>query len=109
MVKIQKYVQRLNPKTYTGKRLFEIVAVDETKQMQIQGKRGFLQYELLLLGGFEGAAGEFRVSFLFDRDLTRCVETWGEDTDKWKGKKVDVSAEKDGEYMRWNIQPVESI
>jgi len=104
-------VTGLNPNNFIGKNyLFEINTYADSndclkKSETIKTPKGYEynQYTLFL-AGFDGKyIGDFEIRYLFTRDLKGLFDSFGKDTEAWKGKHVNVTAIKDGEFSRWKI------
>ena len=70
------------------------------------GKTKYEDYTLKLVGKSGDWIGEYEVNFLFQRDLKELADAWGEDSIKWIGKRITLSARKEGKYLRWIITPI---
>ena len=46
------------------------------------------------------------IGFLFERDLANLIEAYGEDSEKWAGCLVEISAAKVGNYVNWVLKGV---
>ena len=104
-LKIQKYVGGLRPADFVGKQImFEIVDIKENPR---KGSAGgdYMQYTLSLLGATKDTVGDFQIQYLFDRDLGKLIDLYGEDTDTWKGKRILISGRPEGQYFRWELCP----
>lgn len=96
-------VSGIRPADLTEPLVIEITDTDpvvtvEERQAKSGGK--FDQYTLNLK--------DRRVSYLFQRDLAPLAKEWGGDPSEWKGKKVSITAEADGEFMRVVVKPLET-
>lgn len=106
-MRIKKGIRRLNPNEFLGKKLTAEI-VDVTADVRKGAKGNYEQYEITVLVGGD-IQGDAAIAFLFNRDLNALIEEFGEDTDQWKAKHIDLSAEKDGQYARWKLSPVEMV
>jgi len=107
MPKIKKGLVRKDPKNFiTGESyLYEIVDVIATELETKDKKSKYTQYTLQLIGSNDGKVEDCEIAFLFDRDLNALIDEFGEDTDAWKGKQIEVSANMVGQYARWILIP----
>jgi hypothetical protein len=103
---IPKGLKRLRADNYTTqKALFEIV--DILSNARESPKGNYQQYTLQLIGDISG--NDCEIAYLFNRDLNDLIKEWGQATDNWKGKMIEVSAHQDGNYYRWDLKPVDVV
>ncbi len=65
----------------------------------------YTDYTLYLVGSTGEWAGEYHINFLFARDLAELIDAFGEESEKWEGKRVTLNARTEGKYTRWIIKP----
>ena len=112
MVKVSPIEAGLNPKKFeTAPTLMEIghnEAKDDcltVNDRTSKDNKPYQDYTLHITGSDGEWAGDFKMNYLFDRDLKALVEAWGEDSVSWLGKRITIQAVKDGKYLRWKILP----
>lgn len=102
-MKLSKEEYGLRAANFVNKKtLFSLCYVKEEQKKDKNGKE-YKQYVLGVLGKNEDWIGDFKINFLFKRDLSALIVKYGEETDKWLGKLIEVVGVPDGEYYRWKI------
>ena len=114
MVKVSPIEAGLNPKKFlesTGT-LMEIGhneagndCITEIKRTSKADGKEYSQLTLHVTGSDGEWAGDFKVNYLFDRDLKALVDAWGEESKEWLGKRITLKARKEGDFNRWIIEP----
>lgn len=110
MVQIDKNadIGGLRPSEYINKSASFIIgdngdgdALDVEEREPKNGDGKFKQYTLHLKDGDEPQ----RIRFLFERDVAKLAQAYGEDSTGWLEKPVTVTAVPDGQYARFVLQP----
>ena len=111
MVKVSPIEAGLNPKKFESETTMEIghneAKTDCVTVNNRTSKSGEAYTDMTLhVTGSDGEwAGDFKMNYLFDRDLKHLVDAWGEETVNWMGKRILINGVKDGKYTRWLIKP----
>lgn len=105
-MEITKGFEGINPKDFLEKSaILEISGIEENKRTSNKTQAKYVDYTLNLKGiDGEYKGHEFSIMYLFNRDLNSLIDSFGGESDTWIGKHVEVSAKKDGEYMRWVLK-----
>jgi len=110
-LKISNIEAGLRPESFlTQEGYFELGMNDKNDVIEQHDKvskngKPYSQFSLTLLGVKGEWVGDYKINFLFDRDLKELAEAWGSDTAAWKGKAILLNAKKEGIYTRWIIKP----